>query len=95
MSRPDTYPQTMQPIKIITFQALRRSLSLIVKVAPIELRNLILLNIIRGAAPSGVLFLDKLIDVDVNLGRIWGRSIALFCRFHRYRRAIPHRIWYG
>ncbi|TAD99963.1 MAG: hypothetical protein EAZ96_22015, partial [Oscillatoriales cyanobacterium] len=61
MSRPDTYPQTMQPIQITTFQALRRSLSLIIKAAPIELRNLIILNIVRGAAPSGVLVLDKLI----------------------------------
>ncbi|TAG70552.1 MAG: ABC transporter ATP-binding protein [Oscillatoriales cyanobacterium] len=59
MSRPDTYPQTMQPIQITTFQALRRS-------APIELRNLIILNIIRGAAPSGVLVLDKLIIDEVS-----------------------------
>lgn len=95
MSRPDTRPQIMQPIQITTFQALWRSVGLILKAAPIELRNLILLNIVRGAAPSGVLFLDKLIDVDVNVGRIWGRSIALFSRFHRYRRAIPYRIWYG
>ncbi|MFM9264801.1 ABC transporter ATP-binding protein [Tychonema sp. BBK16] len=56
----------MQPIQITTFQALRRSLGLIVKAAPIELRNLILLNIIRGVAPSGVLFLDKLIIDEVS-----------------------------
>ncbi|MBE9187150.1 ABC transporter ATP-binding protein [Microcoleus sp. LEGE 07076] len=66
MSRADTYPQTMQSIKITTFQALRRSLGLIVKAAPIELRNLIILNIIRGAAPSGVLFLNKLIIDEVS-----------------------------
>ena len=66
MSRPDTYPQTMQPIQITTFQALRRSLGLIIKAAPIELRNLIILNIIRGAAPSGVLFLNKLIIDEVS-----------------------------
>ncbi|MEG4987432.1 ABC transporter ATP-binding protein [Microcoleus sp. BR0-C5] len=66
MTRPDTYPQTMQPIQITTFQALRRSLSLIIKAAPIELRNLILLNIISGAAPSAVLFLDKLIIDEVS-----------------------------
>jgi ATP-binding cassette, subfamily B, bacterial len=66
MSRPDTYPQTMQPIQITTFQALWRSLGLIIKAAPIELRNLIILNIIRGAAPSGVLFLDKLIIDEVS-----------------------------
>lgn len=56
----------MQPIQITTFQALRRSLGLIVKAAPIELRNLILLNIIGGAAPSAVLFLDKLIIDEVS-----------------------------
>ncbi|WP_293210955.1 MULTISPECIES: ABC transporter ATP-binding protein [unclassified Microcoleus] len=56
----------MQPIQITTFQALRRSLSLIIKAAPIELRNLIILNIIRGAAPSGVLVLDKLIIDEVS-----------------------------
>ncbi len=66
MSRPDTHPQTMQPVQITTFQALRRSLGLIIKAAPIELRNLIILNIIRGAAPSGVLFLDKLIIDEVS-----------------------------
>ncbi len=72
MSRPDTDSQTMQPIQITTFQALRRSLGLIIKAAPIELRNLILLNIIRGAAPSGVLFLDKLIIDEVS--RLLSRS---------------------
>ncbi|MEG4232978.1 ABC transporter ATP-binding protein [Microcoleus sp. Pol11C3] len=56
----------MQPIQISTFQALRRSLGLIIKAAPIELRNLILLNIISGAAPSAVLFLDKLIIDEVS-----------------------------
>jgi len=66
MSRPDTHPQTMQPIQITTFQALRRSLGLIIQAAPIELRNLIILNIIRGAAPSGVLFLNKLIIDEVS-----------------------------
>ncbi|MEG4589198.1 ABC transporter ATP-binding protein [Microcoleus sp. MOSTC5] len=56
----------MQPIQITTFQALWRSLGLIIKAAPIELRNLILLNIIGGAAPSAVLFLDKLIIDEVS-----------------------------
>lgn len=56
----------MQPIQITTFQALWRSLGLIIKAAPIELRNLILLNIIRGGAPSAVLFLDKLIIDEVS-----------------------------
>ncbi|MEG4421306.1 ABC transporter ATP-binding protein [Microcoleus sp. LAD1_D5] len=56
----------MQPIQITTFQALRRSLGLIIKAAPIELRHLIILNIISGAAPSAVLFLDKLIIDEVS-----------------------------
>ncbi|MEG4501337.1 ABC transporter ATP-binding protein [Microcoleus sp. F10-C6] len=56
----------MQPIQITTFQALWRSLDLIIKAAPIELRNLIILNIIGGAAPSAVLFLDKLIIDEVS-----------------------------
>jgi ATP-binding cassette subfamily B protein len=56
----------MQPLQITTFQALWRSLGLIIKAAPIELRNLILLNIIRGGAPSAVLFLDKLIIDEVS-----------------------------
>jgi ATP-binding cassette subfamily B protein len=56
----------MQLIQITTFQALRRSLGLIIQAAPIELRNLIILNIIRGAAPSGVLFLNKLIIDEVS-----------------------------
>ena len=56
----------MQPSQITTFQALRRSLGLIIKAAPIELRNFILLNIIGGAAPSAVLFLDKLIIDEVS-----------------------------
>ncbi|MEG4815892.1 ABC transporter ATP-binding protein [Microcoleus sp. K5-D4] len=56
----------MQAIQITTFQALWRSLGLIIKAAPIELRNLIILNIIGGAAPSAVLFLDKLIIDEVS-----------------------------
>lgn len=56
----------MQPIQITTFQALWRSLGLIIKAAPIELRHLIILNIISGAAPSAVLFLDKLIIDEVS-----------------------------
>ncbi|MEG4485613.1 ABC transporter ATP-binding protein [Microcoleus sp. D2_18a_B4] len=56
----------MQAIQITTFQALWRSLGLIIKAAPIELRHLIILNIISGAAPSAVLFLDKLIIDEVS-----------------------------
>ncbi|MEG5058218.1 hypothetical protein QUB60_09190 [Microcoleus sp. A2-C5] len=37
MTTADTRPQTMQPIQITTFQALRRSLGLIIQAAPIEL----------------------------------------------------------
>jgi ATP-binding cassette, subfamily B, bacterial len=56
----------MEPTQITTFQALRRSLRLLIQAAPIETRNLILLNIISGAAPSAVLFLDKLIIDEVS-----------------------------
>jgi ATP-binding cassette subfamily B protein len=56
----------VQPTQITSFQALRRSLRLIIQAAPTELRNLILLNIISGAAPSAVLFLDKLIIDEVS-----------------------------
>ncbi|MGL5064942.1 MAG: ABC transporter ATP-binding protein [Microcoleus sp.] len=66
MTRLDTHPQTMQAKQITTFQALRRGIWLIFQAAPIETRNLILLNIISGAAPSAVLFLDKLIIDEVS-----------------------------
>jgi ATP-binding cassette subfamily B protein len=58
--------KSVQPTQITTFQALRRGIWLIFQAAPIETRNLILLNIISGAAPSAVLFLDKLIIDEVS-----------------------------
>jgi ATP-binding cassette, subfamily B, bacterial len=56
----------MQPIQLTTFESLRRSLGLIIQAAPLEIRNLTLLNIIGGAAPSAVLFLDKIIIDEVS-----------------------------
>jgi ATP-binding cassette subfamily B protein len=56
----------MQPIEITTFQALRRSFRLLIQAAPQEISYSIALNIIRGVAPSAVLFLDKLIIDEVS-----------------------------
>lgn len=56
----------MQLLQLTTFQSLRRSLGLIIQAAPTEIRHLILLNIIAGAAPSAVLFLDKIIIDEVS-----------------------------
>ena len=56
----------MQLLQLTTFESLRRSLGLIIQAAPTEIRNLIWLNIIAGAAPSAVLFLDKIIIDEVS-----------------------------
>jgi ATP-binding cassette, subfamily B, bacterial len=56
----------MQPIEITTFQALRRSFRLLIQATPKEISYSIALNIIRGVAPSAVLFLDKLIIDEVS-----------------------------
>ncbi|HBK98718.1 MAG TPA: ABC transporter ATP-binding protein [Microcoleaceae bacterium UBA10368] len=56
----------MQLLQLTTFQSLRRSLGLIIQAAPTEIRHLIWLNIIAGAAPSAVLFLDKIIIDEVS-----------------------------
>ena len=51
----------MQPIKLSLFQAFRRSLTLVIQAAPIELRYLILLTLISGAGSPVALFLNKII----------------------------------
>ncbi|NJK73745.1 MAG: ABC transporter ATP-binding protein [Richelia sp. CSU_2_1] len=56
----------MQATQITTFQALRHSFKLLIQAAPREISYSIALNIIRGAAPSAVLFLDKLIIDEVS-----------------------------
>ena len=51
----------MQPSKLIPFQAFRRSLTLVIRAAPVELRYLILLTLISGAGSPIALFLNKII----------------------------------
>jgi ATP-binding cassette, subfamily B, bacterial len=51
----------MQPPALTPVQALRRSLQMVFQAAPIELRNLALLNLLTGSGPSASLFLGKII----------------------------------
>jgi len=51
----------MMPKELTPMQALRRSLWMVVQAAPIELRNLAILNLITGAGPSLALFLSKIV----------------------------------
>lgn len=51
----------MQPKPLTSFQALRRSLWMVVQAAPLELRNLALLNLVTGTGPSVSLFLSKVL----------------------------------
>jgi ATP-binding cassette, subfamily B, bacterial len=51
----------MQPPALTPVQALRRSLRMVFQAAPIELRNLALLNLLTGSGPSASLFLGKII----------------------------------
>lgn len=51
----------MQPKQLTPFQALRRSLLMVVQAAPLELRNLALVNLVTGTGPSVSLFLGKVV----------------------------------
>jgi ATP-binding cassette subfamily B protein len=51
----------MKPKELTPFQALRRSLWMVVQAAPLELRNLALLNLFTGTGPSIALFLGKVV----------------------------------
>ena len=51
----------MQPQKLTSAQALRRSIGMVIQAAPIELRNLALLNLLTGSGPSVSLFLGKVV----------------------------------
>lgn len=51
----------MQPKLLSSFQALRRSLWMVVQAAPLELRNLTVLNLITGVGPSISLVLSKIV----------------------------------
>lgn len=56
----------MQLIQLTPFQALRRSIWLVIQAAPRELRNLALLTLISGSGPSVVLFLNKVAIDEVS-----------------------------
>ncbi|NJN86442.1 MAG: ABC transporter ATP-binding protein [Leptolyngbyaceae cyanobacterium SL_7_1] len=56
----------MKPNDLTPFQALRRSLGMVAQAAPIELRNLALLNLVVGTGPSITLFLSKLVIDEVS-----------------------------
>lgn len=51
----------MQPKQLTPFQALWRSLWMVVQAAPLELRNLAFVNLITGTGPSISLFLGKVV----------------------------------
>jgi len=56
-------PQALSNLvqELTPFQALQRSLGLVLQAAPSELRNLALLNLLTGAGPSITLFLGKVV----------------------------------
>ncbi|MBV8887394.1 MAG: hypothetical protein JO235_25825, partial [Chroococcidiopsidaceae cyanobacterium CP_BM_RX_35] len=56
----------MQPIQLTPFQALWRSILMVIQAAPIELRHLVLLNLVGGAGPAAVLFLNKIAIDEVS-----------------------------
>jgi ATP-binding cassette, subfamily B, bacterial len=64
----------MQPPALTPVQALRRSLRMVFQAAPIELRNLALLNLLTGSGPSASLFLGKII-IDES-SRLLGQGAA-------------------
>lgn len=51
----------MKPQELTPMQALRRSVGMVMQAAPIELRNLALLNLLTGTGPSVSLFLGKVV----------------------------------
>ena len=51
----------MEIKQLTTFQALRRSTLMVIGAAPLELRNIVLLNLVTGAGPSVSLFLSKIV----------------------------------
>jgi len=58
-------------------QALRRSLWMVVQAAPLELRNLALINLLTGVGPSISLFLGKLVIDDVSRLLKSGATVGL------------------
>ncbi|WAL58409.1 hypothetical protein [Thermocoleostomius sinensis] len=51
----------MNPTELTPMQALRRSLWMVIRAAPQELRNLALLNLVTGTGPSLALLLSKVV----------------------------------
>jgi ATP-binding cassette, subfamily B, bacterial len=64
----------MQLKQLTPFQALRRSLLMVLEAAPLELRNLTLLNLVTGTGPSVSLFLSK-IAID-EASRLVGQGVT-------------------
>lgn len=63
----------MQPPKLNSLQVFQRSLVMVIKAAPAELRLLTLLTLISGFAPSAVLFLNKIIIDET--ARLLGKTV--------------------
>jgi ATP-binding cassette, subfamily B, bacterial len=71
-SQPLTQPLT-------TFQSLRRSLGMVVQAAPMDLRNLALLNLFTRVGPAVSLFLSKIVIDEASrlMGQVSQNPIAL------------------
>ncbi|NJL57118.1 ABC transporter ATP-binding protein, partial [bacterium] len=64
----------MKPKELTPLQALRRSLWMVAQAAPLELRNLALLNLVTGTGPSIALFLGKVVIDEA--ARLMGQATA-------------------
>ena len=64
----------MKPKELTPFQALQRSLWMVAQAAPLELRNIALLNLLTGAGPSINLFLGKVVIDEAS--RLAGQANA-------------------
>lgn len=61
----------MKPKEFTPMQALRRSVAMVAQAAPVELRNIALLNLLTGTGPSISLFLGKVV-IDETSGLVDG-----------------------
>ena len=57
----------MQTVNLTPLQALLKSVLLVAQAAPIELRNLVLLNLVTGASPATLLFFGKVVIDETSL----------------------------
>ncbi|HAJ63822.1 MAG TPA: ABC transporter ATP-binding protein, partial [Cyanobacteria bacterium UBA8543] len=57
----------MQTVNLTPLQALFKSVLLVAQAAPIELRNLVLLNLLTGASPATLLFFGKVVIDQTSL----------------------------